>query len=60
MISLLLLFACATKTVNVGTVDIADKKICVVQLADETFIEVESNLCASLREGDVLQVERKK
>ena len=59
MISLLF-FACATKTISVGTVDIADKKICMVQLADETFVEVESNLCASLREGDVLQVERKK
>ena len=59
MISLLL-FACATKVINVGTVDIADEKVCVVQLSDETIIDVESNLCASLREGDIIQVERKK
>ena len=60
MISLLLLFACATKVFNIGTVDISEDKICTVQLADETFVEVESNLCAFLQEGDVLRVERKK
>ena len=56
----LLLFACATKTINVGTVDIAEDQVCIVQLADETYVEIESNLCAALHEGDVLVVERKK
>ena len=60
MISLLLLFACATKVIKVGTVDIAEEKVCMIQLTDESFVEIESDLCASLREGDVVKVERKK
>ena len=56
----LLLFACMTKKINVGTVDISENKICTVQLADETFVEVESNLCTFLQEGDIIKVERKK
>ena len=48
------------KTINVGTVDIAEDQVCIVQLADETFVEIESDLCASLQEGDIIQVERKK
>ena len=58
MISLLL-FACIPKTINIGTIDISEESICVVQLVDETFVEVESDLCASLKEGDVLKVLRK-
>tara|TARA_B100000900_G_C20278945_1_gene593230 strand:+ start:176 stop:358 length:183 start_codon:yes stop_codon:yes gene_type:complete len=57
MISLLLL-ACSAKVINVGMVDIAEEKICTVQLADESFVEVESELCASLQEGDILRVIR--
>ena len=60
MISLLLLFACAAKGIKVGIVDIAEEQVCTVQLADESFVEIESGLCASLKEGDVLRVERKK
>ena len=60
MISLLLLFACATKTIDVGIIDIAEEKVCVVQLIDETILEIESELCASLREGDTIMVIRKK
>ena len=59
MISLLV-FACATKVIEVGIVDMVDEKVCIVQLADESFVEIESALCASLREGDVVKVERKK
>lgn len=59
MISLLL-FACVTKKINVGMVDVTEERVCVVQLADETFVEIESKLCASLQEGDILLVERKK
>ena len=59
MISLLL-FACSMKTIKVGTVDIVEDQVCIVQLADETYVELESDLCSGLREGDVLVVERKK
>ena len=58
--SLLLIFACAVKTIKVGIVDIAEDQVCTVQLADESFVEIESGLCATLKEGDVLRVERKK
>ena len=59
MISLIL-FACMTKKINVGMVDVTEEIVCVVQLADETFVELESNLCASLQEGDIILVKRKK
>tara|TARA_E500000178_G_C16612889_1_gene569817 strand:- start:217 stop:399 length:183 start_codon:yes stop_codon:yes gene_type:complete len=57
MISLLL-FSCAAKLVNVGMVDIAEEEVCVVQLVDGSFVELESRLCASLREGDLIKVVR--
>ena len=60
MISLLLLFACAAKTIKVGIVDITEEKVCVVQLVDETILEIESDLCASFREGDTITVIRNK
>ena len=56
----LLLVACATKIVDVGTVDVTEQNICVLQLSDETIIEIESKLCSNLREGDVIRVLRKK
>ena len=59
MISLLL-FACATKIVDIGTVDISEQDICVLQLSDETIVEIKSELCSNLREGDVIRVMRKK
>ena len=59
MISLLL-FACATKIVDIGTVDISEQEVCVLQLSDETIIEIKSELCSNLREGDVIRVVRKK
>ena len=59
MISLLL-FACATKIVDIGTVDISEQDICVLQLSDETIVEIKSELCLNLREGDVIRVVRKK
>ena len=59
MISLIL-FGCMTKKINVGMVDVTEEIVCVVQLADETFVELESNLCASLQEGDIILVKRKK
>ena len=59
MISLLL-FACATKIVDIGTVDISEQDVCVLQLSDETIIEIKSELCSNLREGDVIRVMRKK
>tara|TARA_B100001057_G_C22780342_1_gene923385 strand:- start:801 stop:950 length:150 start_codon:yes stop_codon:yes gene_type:complete len=48
------------KTIKVGTVDIVEEQVCIVQLADETYVEFEGDLCSDLREGDVLIVERKK
>ena len=59
MISILL-FSCATKTVHVGTVDIAEQNVCVVQLSDETIIEIESDLCKDLNEGDIIKAVRKR
>ena len=58
MISLLL-FACATKIVDIGTVDISEQDVCVLQLSDETIVEIKSELCSNLREGDVIKVVRK-
>ena len=57
MISLFL-FACAAKTINIGLVDIAEENVCVVQLANETFVELDSTICESLKEGDVIKVLR--
>ena len=57
MISILL-FACAAKTIVVGSIDIADEKICVVQLLDDTILEIESELCKELKEGDIIQISR--
>ena len=57
MISLFL-FACIPKTISIGTIDRSEESICVVQLVDETFVEVESDLCASLKEGDIIEVVR--
>tara|TARA_B100000282_G_C31543175_1_gene403948 strand:+ start:105 stop:290 length:186 start_codon:yes stop_codon:yes gene_type:complete len=54
----LFLFACAAKTIDIGMVDVAEENVCVVQLSDETFAEVESSICASLKEGDVIKVLR--
>ena len=59
MISLLL-FACATKIVDIGTVDASEQDVCVLQLSDETIVEIKSDLCSNLREGDVIRVVRKK
>ena len=59
MISLLLL-ACATKIVDVATVDAAEKDVCVLQLDNETIIEIKSELCSNLNEGDVIRAVRKK
>ena len=59
MISLLL-FACATKKINVGMVDVTEERVCVVQLTNESFVTIESDICASLQEGDIILVERKK
>ena len=59
MISLIF-FACATKVVEVGTVDITEQNVWVLQLSDETIVEIKSNLCLDLHEGDVLKVERKR
>ena len=59
MISLLL-FSCVAKTINVGIIDVQEEKVCTVQLVDETILEVESDLCASFREGDTIVVIRKK
>jgi len=59
MISLLLL-SCAMKTVSIGSVDVAEQRVCVIQLADGSIIEVESNICKDLKEGDMIYVMRKK
>ena len=59
MISLFLL-ACAPKVIDVITVDIAEENVCILQLSDETFVEIESNLCSNLKEGDILKVVRKR
>ena len=57
---MLLFLACATKVVDVATVDVAEQTVCVLQLSDETIIEIQSELCSKLREGDVIRVVRKK
>ena len=55
-----LLFACSMKSIEIATVDAAENDVCVLQLKDEKIIHVESALCASLREGDVVKVIRTK
>lgn len=57
---ILLFLSCATKVVDVATVDVAEQNVCVLQLSDETIIEIKSELCSNLKEGDVLRVMRKK
>ena len=57
MISILL-FACAPKHVTIGSVDIAEERVCVIQLVDGNIFEMESVICESLKEGDVIQVTR--
>jgi len=59
MISLLLI-SCAMKTTVIGTVDIAESKVCTVQLADDSIVELESKICTVLKEGDIIRVVRKK
>ena len=59
MISILL-FACAPKVIDIIAVDIAEENVCILQLSDETFVEIESNLCSNLKEGDILRVVRKR
>lgn len=54
----LILFSCLTKTIDVGTVDLVEPKICTVQLPDESIIAIDSEICSSLKEGDVIQVVR--
>ena len=56
----LLLFSCAMKTIQIGSVDVAEERICVIQLSDGYIIEMESNMCKNLKEGDVIHVTRKK
>ncbi len=57
MISMFL-FSCMTKTVVVGTVDIVEPTSCHVQLLDESIVWIESKMCASLQEGDIIKVVR--
>lgn len=59
MISLLLL-SCAMKTVPIGSVDVAEQSVCVIQLSDGSIIEIESNICNDLKEGDLIYVTRKR
>lgn len=56
----LLFFACSTKTIHVGTIDVAEQRVCTVQLVDETIIELESKICNYLQEGDTIHVVRVK
>ena len=61
MLSLMLVLACtSTKHFEIGVVDVIDPMSCVVQLANEDIIHVNPLLCKSMKEGDVIKVERKK
>ena len=59
MISVLFL-GCAVKHITIGSVDIAEERICVIQLVDGNIFEMDSVICESLKEGDVIQVSRKR
>jgi len=45
---------------HVGVVDRKENKICEVILFNEDIIFVESKLCDSLKEGDVIKIQRKR
>ena len=59
--SLILLFlSCAHKQyTHIGTVDVIEPTACIIQLDDETVVEVDVKLCALLREGDIITIKRK-
>ena len=61
MIGVFLFLACfgpKRTYVDFGAVDVIDKKVCVIQLAEGETIEIESEICSRLREGDVIKVVR--
>jgi hypothetical protein len=58
MISILFWFGCMHRPVFIGVIDAKEDTICVIQLADESIIHVDSKLCADVKEGDVIGVIR--
>ena len=58
MISVVFLFACASRHIDVGVIDIVDPSVCVIQMADESILEITPSFCKNLREGDIIKVRR--
>ena len=57
----LFLFGCSMKNYNdVAVIDIIDNNVCLVQLPDESMLEISGRFCTDLKEGDVIKVERVK
>lgn len=61
MISLLLILSCAHKQhAMVGVIDMIEPTVCVVQLSDETIIEIHPRFCKDMKEGDAIAFWRKR
>ena len=56
------LFGCfSNKKQNVGIIDAIDENVCVIQVVEtEEIIGINPKLCATLEEGDVLWVRKKR
>ena len=44
---------------RIGVVDVTDAYICIIQLENGIFIEMESQFCVDLNEGDIIYTEKK-
>ena len=49
----------AKKYSRIGVVDVKDAYICIIQLESGVFIEMESQFCHGLHEGDIILIRRK-
>tara|TARA_B100000242_G_scaffold78536_1_gene51742 strand:+ start:441 stop:638 length:198 start_codon:yes stop_codon:yes gene_type:complete len=62
IVFLTVLFGCfSNKKQSIGIIDAIDENVCVIQVVKtEEIIGINPKLCATLEEGDVLWVRKKK
>jgi hypothetical protein len=56
LLSFMFFLGCMPKPVQVGVIDVREGDVCVIQLADESFVHLTSKFCRGLKEGDVIGV----
>tara|TARA_B100000212_G_scaffold342531_1_gene330327 strand:- start:15 stop:203 length:189 start_codon:yes stop_codon:yes gene_type:complete len=56
ILNLIFLLGCMPKPVEIGVIDVREGNVCVVQLANESFVYLTSDFCRGLKEGDVIGV----